>query len=186
MLFKKKEYWLVIDFLTGEGKHTFETLYHFTPCEVQKKENGLSVQTNFEDDKNIKLTSIATVPMKMEIIKGQENSEQGWISVHSVGRVAAPTAIFSGNGKLPILIATIIQPFQNSAGSDIEMKIVKSPSFQANIVVQSGLGEDFWIVNLDNENRIIVEKLNKAACVEFSRKLNGVKQEGFTGKFSEY
>ena len=155
------------------------------PCEVKQNSDKLSVQTTFNDSKNIKLVSTATVPIQLEIIKGQENPEQGWISLHSGERVAVPTAVFIGKGKLPILIATVIRPFQDSSCSDIKIKIKKSLPFQAEVLVQSSWGEDFWIINLENKDRMIVNGSEKTVCVDFVRKQRGVVQEGFFGKFDE-
>ncbi|MBC8184506.1 alginate lyase family protein [candidate division KSB1 bacterium] len=185
VLFKKKEYWLVIDFLTGKGSHKFDALYHFTPCQVRLDTNQHSVQTLFADGKNIKIVSAATVPIKIEIVEGQENPEQGWVSLHSIGRVAAPTAIFSGEGKLPILIATIIQSFENNVNSDIKIEIITSPSCQASVIIRADWGDDQWVVNLENGNRILIDGLEQEACVNFSRNLKGVIQEKFVGKFED-
>jgi len=185
VLFKKKEYWLILDYLTGKEKHRFEALYHFTPCQVRLDKDQYSVQTLFKDGKNIKLVSAATTPINVKIVEGQEHPEQGWVSLHSVGRVAAPTAIFSGDGKLPILIATFIQPFNNERSSDIKIEIKESPLFQASVVVRADWGDDHWVINLENSNRILIDELEQEACVNFSRKLNGVIQENFVGKFDK-
>lgn len=185
ILFKKKEYWLVIDYLTGEGQHEFDALYHFTPGEIRVDDSHNSVRTLHRDGKNIKLVSGATVPIKIEFLQGQENPEQGWISLNTGERVAAPTVIFSGLGKLPVLMATVIQPFKNEASSEITIEFQKSPSYQADVIVRADWGEDQWLINLENTNRIFVTGVEKTACISFCRMKDRLIAEEFIAKFSD-
>ena len=92
VLYKKEDYWLIIDELSGEGEHTFESLFHFLADEVDRNEENLYVQTHYLDGKNLRLLVAGSVPLKVDIIKGQENPEQGWI-YHGGKRVAKPKAI---------------------------------------------------------------------------------------------
>ena len=185
VIFKKKEYWFVIDYLTGKGQHEFDALYHFMPGEIEVDDSHNSVRTLHRDGKNIKLVSAATVPLKIEVVQGQENPEQGWISLETGERVAAPTVIFNGQGKLPVLIATVIQPFTDEAGSEIGIKFQKSPSYQADVIVSADWGEDRWLINLENANHIFIAGVEKIACLSFCRKKDRLIAEEFIAKFSD-
>jgi len=183
ILFKNKEYFLVIDKITGEGEHSFENLFHLTPSEVQINEEGNSIQTLYDDNKNIKLVSNSTVNMSLKIIKGEENPEQGWISLKHDGRVASPTVIYKGSGKLPILIATVIQPFTEKTASNIEIEINESPSSQADLIVRTNKGDDHWIINLGKENHVLVNGSEVDGAISFKRDKNDKTIEKFTLKF---
>ncbi|MCP5061750.1 MAG: hypothetical protein GY936_04700 [Ignavibacteriae bacterium] len=185
VLFKKKEYWLVIDKITGEGEHSFENLFHLAPSDVQIGEKGNSIQTLYDDNKNIKLVSNSTVEMKLDIIKGEENPEQGWISLEHNGRVASPTAIFKGRGKLPILIATVIHPYTEKKSSDIRIELNESSSSLANLIVRTNFGDDHWIINLEKQNRLLVNGMSEYGGVSFKRYKKEKTIEKITLKFKE-
>ncbi|MEN8193425.1 MAG: alginate lyase family protein [Bacteroidota bacterium] len=185
VLFKKKEYWIVIDKITGEGKHSFENLFHLTLNNVQINEKENSIQTLYDDNKNIKLVSNSTVKMKLDIIKGEENPEQGWISLKHNGRIASPTAVYKGSGKLPILIATVIQPFMEKTAPNIQIEFNESSSSEANIIVHTNKGDDHWIVNLEKENRILVNGMEVDEAISFKRDNNDKTIEKFTLRFKE-
>jgi len=183
VLFKKKEYWLVIDLLTGDGEHEFNALYHFMPCQTAVDEEMKSIRTQNSEGKNIQLVAAATIPLNIAVVQGQENPEQGWISTPDGKHIPAPTAIFKGRGKMPVLMATVIQPFRGRDGSNIKIEFQQSPSFQAVIMIHSDLGDDRWIVNLQNENRILVDSQQMKQCVSFSREKNGTTAENFSAGF---
>ncbi len=185
VLFKKNEYWLVIDEITGDGEHSFENLFHLTPSEVQIDKEENSVQTLYDDDKNIKLVSSSTVKMNLDIIKGEENPEQGWISLKHDGRIASPTAVYKGSGNLPILIATILQPFTDKNASDIKIELNKPYSSQANLIVHTNKGDDHWIINLQNENNILVNEIEVDGAISFKRENDDKTIENFIVKFKD-
>ncbi len=185
VVFKKKDYWLVLDYLVDDSNRQFEVLYHFTPGEVRVNEADHSVQTVYPDGKNIRLTAAATLPLKVSVVKGQENPEQGWISHHSGERTATPTVIFKGEGRLPLKIATVIEPFQNNKQSAVRIEFQDSPSNQANIIVHAGWGEDRWIINLENKNGISIDGKDTEAAVYFSRFDKGQVMGTFTAKFEK-
>lgn len=183
VIFKKKEYWLVVDRLLGEGKHEFENLFHFMPGDVKVNKQQNSIHTLFDDSKNIKLVSNATIKMDLKIIEGSENPEQGWMAIKHGEKAKAPTAIFKGNSKLPVLLATVIQPYSSKKSPNIQIQIPESSSNQAKIIVQTDQARDEWIINLNKENSIIINdiKINKA--IYFNRTRNGKTKDNFTYSF---
>jgi hypothetical protein len=183
VLFKKTDYWLVLDYITGEGEHDFESLFHLVPCEVKVNNDQKSIRTLFKDNKNIQLVSKATVPMKLDVIKGAENPEQGWMVVEHRKRAASPTAVFKGRGKLPILLATVIQPFAEKNATNIRIEIQSAIASQAHLVVKTDKGDDEWIVNLENENKVFVNKIEKVAAISFNRTFKSKTIESFTAGF---
>ena len=169
VLFKKKEYWIVLDKIAGEGDHSFENLFHLTPIDVKIDDEENSIHTLYDDNKNIKLVSNSTVKMKLDIIEGEENPEQGWISLKHDGRIASPTVVYKGHGKLPILVATVIQPYTEKTAPNIQIEFIESPSSQANLIVRTNKGDDHWAINLEKANRILVNGTEVNGAVSFER-----------------
>ena len=183
VIFKKKEYWLVVDRLTGEGEHDFENLFHFTPCDVKPNKQQNSVHTLYDDNKNIKLVSNATVKMDVEIVEGAENPEQGWMAIKHGEKAAAPTAIFSGRSEFPIIIATVIKPYSGENTPDIQIEIMESSTKQARIIVHSKIGDDEWNINLENKNAISLNGIDENIAIVFKRTKNGKTVKKFNGAF---
>ena len=185
ILFKKREYWLVIDRITGEGEHSFESLFHLTPSELQIDEDDNSIQTLYNDNKNIKLVSKSNVKLKLEIAEGEENPEQGWISLKHDERIASPTAIYGGQGKLPIFIATVIMPYSEKEASNIQIELNEPSLSQASIIVHTDNGADHWMVNLENRNSIIVAGTETEGAAIFERIENNKSIEKYILKYEE-
>lgn len=183
VIFKKKEYWLVIDRLSGEGEHDFENLFHFTPCNVKVNKQQNSIHTMYADNKNIKLISNATIKMDLEIIEGAENPEQGWMAIKHGEKAEAPTAIFKGRSKFPVILATVIQPYTEKNAPDIQIEIVESSTMQARIIVHSKNGDDEWNINLENENSISLNGITEDIAIAFERTENSKTKERFKYAF---
>ena len=185
VIFKKKEYWLVLDYLTGKGEHEFENLFHFAPCDVELNKQQNSIHTLYKDYKNIKLVSNATVKMDVEIVEGAENPEQGWMAIKHGEKVAAPTAIFKGKSELPILLATVVQPYTEKNAPDIQIEILESSTKQARIIVHSNNGDDEWNINLENENSILLKGVVENIAIDFKRTKESKPIEKFNCSFKK-
>jgi len=181
VLFKKVEYWLVIDLIQGPGKHDFEVLYHFMPTEMPLREIQNGVQTQFADGKNLQLLLASNTPLNLRVAAGEENPEQGWISLSSENRVPAPTAIFSGRRQLPAVAVTLIQPFTAEAAKVQQIELKKVSETQVDIRVHAPWGVDFWAINLAHANQVRVSGKTEAARVVFRRE--GAAAESFRKAF---
>ena len=172
IFFKKNEYWLVLDLLDGLQSQKFDVLYHFLPCDFDIDPDNKMISTTFSDGKNILLCSQGTVPLETSIIKGQEGPEQGWISTETEKRLEAPTVVFSGESQLPVLVATLIKPFQGNMDANVNITISRSPEYQAAVIIHADWGEDWWVVNLKNENKITIGVVDEKAKFGFWRIVN--------------
>ncbi len=172
VIFKKNDYWLIIDELQGEDEHDYESLYHFTGDEVIVDKNNQTIQTQYEDGKNIRLTAAATIPVEVNIIKGQENPEQGWI--YQAGeRLATPTAIIKGRGKLPVQIITVIEAVKDNNFSDIRIELPMPVEGKRDINVNIGEKKDRWTFKIDKKEGFVINIEDPEACIHFERSKNG-------------
>lgn len=169
VLFKKVEYWLVVDLMEGKGAHSFDLIYHFMPAELIADAKQNQVQTNFEDGKNLQLITAANTPLAQRIATGEENPEQGWVSLTGAGRVPSPAVIFSGKHELPALMTTVIQPFQSEDIRIEKVAMKKVSRDQVEIVVHTPWGVDHWALNLAHANRLVIDGESESARVVFRR-----------------
>jgi len=171
IVFKKNEYWLVLDRLRGNEEHHFDVLYHFTPAQLVVDQEQRTLSTHFADGGNLKLSMTGTVPVSLEIIRGAENPEQGWIYADGE-RKATPTAVFSGKGKLPVHTLTLIEASSDNEFSLLDARILKVSASQCQIQVRRKTGVDDWIINLNKENSLKVDGAITDACIIFTRLKN--------------
>jgi len=168
IVFKKNEYWLVLDRLSGSGEHQFDMLYHFTPVQLAVDQEKKAVRTLFADGKNLKLTATASVPLSPAVVRGAENPEQGWIYADGE-RKATGTAVFTGKGKLPVYILTLIEACPDNEFSITSAGILATSDNQCHLQVNGKNGTDDWLINLNNENRVRENEQSLEACIRFQQ-----------------
>ncbi len=183
VLFKKVDYWLVIDLLEGAGTHDFDLIYHFTPAELRTDVVQNRVQTSFEDGNDLQVLATANSPLKLRIATGEENPEQGWISQSHAARIPAPAVIFSGKRQLPALATTLIQPFQSEGSIIQQIEMKKVSETQVDILVHAYWGVDHWAINLAHANQVQFNKKTEKGQVFFERRQNGQSVEVFQKEF---
>ncbi len=169
---KKNDYWLIIDELSGEDEHAFESLFHFTADEVVVYKDKQAIQTEYKDGKNIRLSTIATIPLEVNLIKGQENPEQGWI-YRGGERIATPTAIIKGRGKLPVQIITVIEAVKDNNFSDITIGFSKPSDRKLEINIGINDKRDRWTFQLNTNEVLQINLDDLEDCIRFERSQNG-------------
>ncbi len=184
IIFKKSEYWLIIDILKGEGRHKFESFYHFVPCELKIDRRNNTVETQFSDGKNIKIALSSTVATQINIVEGSENPEQGW-TAYLRKREAAPAVVLSGRSSLPQVLTAVIFPFENNSSPKLSIKINEYVDNQINIVVTINKNTDHWLVNLNGKNNILLDDVTIKEAVRFKRTINGSETERFTARYGD-
>ncbi len=115
ILFYKPDWILVKDFLDGEGSHQIEQNWHF-PKQAQVVKMAEHIMSNasiskiFEVKGNKRVIQILTnyIPTLMDnVLEGQTNPIQGWISKQYGHKVPAPVLSVAGNCKLPLNITSL-------------------------------------------------------------------------------
>ena len=112
--FVKPHYWVVADFLRPEddAEHEYEMLWHFGDGEA--KVEGGAVRLVGER------AGIYVAPQigeaQVEIIEGQEEPPQGWISYWYGEKQPAPTAVYRFTGA-SVDIPTVLYPFAGQEGA---------------------------------------------------------------------
>ncbi len=125
IVFVKPDYWLVIDTLSGEGEHLYESIFHFDADEATIDEDGLTVRT-IDPSPNCLIAVAPRDGLNARIVKGQtEPTVQGFVAAQKWrpswkdpqaeapehGKRAVPTAIFSLTAKAPVRLVSVILPY---------------------------------------------------------------------------
>jgi uncharacterized heparinase superfamily protein len=141
ILFKKKqvpalaevspmlpEYWIIHDFLEGEGEHLVESYFHFVP-DVKIEIEGKTIVARHPEGIGLVIQSIANMrednPLAMDIIDTGGIPDGGWIAPGYGSLMRAPILRYQGMMKLPCEITTIIYPFKGNILPCIDQNLIE-------------------------------------------------------------
>lgn len=98
VLFIKPDFWVMLDRLDAvDGReHTYEALFHFD-CPV--KSDGLRVLTQNPGQPNLTVLARPAESLSVQIVEGQEDPVQGWLTKGISAVRPAPVAIYRAQGK---------------------------------------------------------------------------------------
>lgn len=121
VLFIKPDFWVMMDRLTSlDGQeHTYEALFHFD-CPV--KADALRVLTQNEGEANLTVMPRPDAGLSVQIVEGQEDPVQGWLTKGISAVRPAPVAIYKARGKT-VSLMYVLAPIPAGAAdpvSDVE------------------------------------------------------------------
>jgi hypothetical protein len=111
VIFLKPYYYLVIDFLKGEGENRYDALFHLNATDAEIFESRKEVHTKRSDTVQLGLYSMDTVGLNIEIVKGQEEPLLGWIAAE---KRPIPTVVFTKKEEAPSAFSTFLYPYTNT------------------------------------------------------------------------
>ncbi len=112
-------YVLLIDRITGNGKHTADQYFHFPPGALKLVGEQARVQTLFEKGGNLLVAQANTKGVDTLPVETEMHPRQG----ESVKR---PGALFRRHGELPLNFVTLLFPYQGKTPPFIEVTDVNS------------------------------------------------------------
>src|SRR5712691_4364831 len=101
--------WLVIDFLTGKGRHEVEVLWHFHPA-VSIALTDSALHAHDASGAGLQMVWSASVPVQPRVYRGQEKPPLGWISLEAGSKEPADVLVLGAQPLLPAWIATLLTP----------------------------------------------------------------------------
>ncbi len=122
MMFVKPNYFLLFDELLGQGKHTYEALFHFMPYRVVIDPVTKAVRTGRMSPPNLEILPL--VNMTPRLVCGQNDPVQGWLAIGGQD-VPAPVAIYKKQTTLPFRTAYILAPFTEGVTAGIVAKTTR-------------------------------------------------------------
>jgi hypothetical protein len=111
IFWRKGDYWLILDALSGTGEHLIERWFHFVPA-VNLQMSGRQVITQRRDHKNILLQDLGPHESTPELFEGGERPEQAWLANGCGGKTPAPVLCLRRFGLVPTHLCTLILPFE--------------------------------------------------------------------------
>jgi hypothetical protein len=113
VLFRKARYWLVVDELDGRAVHRVDLRFQFAPMPVSVWP-GSWVRAQAGDGNELLLRTLATVPLKLEVVEGRLEPIAGWVSADYGQRQPAPLLTVSAEAALPLRLVTLLLPVRDS------------------------------------------------------------------------
>jgi hypothetical protein len=122
VMFVKPDYFLIFDELAGEGRHTYEALFHFMPYRVLIDPETRAFRTGRMHPPNLEI--IPMVKMSPRLVCGETDPVQGWLAI-SGQDVPAPVAIYKKQAALPIRAGYALVPFTEGVSAGVATKITR-------------------------------------------------------------
>jgi hypothetical protein len=155
VLFVKPAYWLVVDTFTGEGRHRYESQFHFDADEAAIDADGRTVRT-IDPTSNCLIAAAAQPGQGLEIIKGQtEPTVQGFIAGQrwrpswktpdaeppEHGKREIPTAVFTLEAEGPARMVYVVMPYPEGETPSLAVETVKTddPSTRVKVRLPNGI-----------------------------------------------
>jgi len=111
ILFLRSEYWVVIDLLTGRGKHRFDFLFHLMPGTDARLDSGSgSVYAAEAGGPGLCIAPVMSTKPQVDIITGATGPIQGWVSFFSGEKLPAPTLRYRHEGVAPVQFCAVLFP----------------------------------------------------------------------------
>ena len=119
IFFVKPEYWVVIDTLTGEGRHCFDLYFHLGPGVKPFLDSATGALRVTSDGLMVSLdiVPLALPGMQARIICGQTEPIQGWVSFFSGEKLPAPTLQYRQEAVAPVQFCTVLYPHPAEGGT---------------------------------------------------------------------
>jgi hypothetical protein len=109
VVFAKPEFWVVIDDITGTGRHTVDLSFQFAPLAVElTAPNCCRVET--ERGSVLWVLPIASASITTAIRSGETEPMRGWISTRYGQKQPSPALVCSASGAVPLRFITVLYP----------------------------------------------------------------------------
>jgi hypothetical protein len=125
VLFVKPSYWIVVDDLYGERRHTVELRFQFAPRPIDVAPDGW-VLAHGAGGRGLRLRAFGTGALEPEIRRGREHPPDGWTSPSYGTRQPAPALVYALSAQLPARLVTLILPCERAASPAPEIDVMRN------------------------------------------------------------
>ena len=122
VMFVKPDYFLIFDELTGEGRRTYEALFHFMPYRVLIDTDTRAVRTGRMNPPNLEILPL--VKMTPRVVCGQNDPVQGWLAIGGQD-VPAPVVVYKKRTALPFRTGYALVPFTDGVSAGVTSRITR-------------------------------------------------------------
>src|SRR5262249_11413323 len=121
VLWIKGDYWIVLDHLTGSGRHRLDLHRHLArearlPLPTERAEEGVVLAEARRGLAGLGLGIAASAPLRAQLVRGAvEPAIQGWVSARYGERAPAWTVRATQAGELPAAFGSVLIPRTRAA-----------------------------------------------------------------------
>ncbi len=123
VLFVKPHYWVIVDVLTGRGKHAIDLYFHMMPgarTVTDPEANGIRVEN--QGGAGLAIVPLSDGKWEREIVTGATSPIQGWVSFFSGEKTPAPVLRLRQEVRTPVQFCTVLYPFR--IGEEPSVKVL--------------------------------------------------------------
>jgi asparagine synthase (glutamine-hydrolysing) len=111
VLLVKDEFWIVVDRIQGDGRHTVRLHWLGGDYPFRKQSDGARLALDTPDGLfTISTFDVAGAPCRGDVVSGQETPPRGWLSRYYGEKTAVPSFAVERNGQLPLTIVSVLCP----------------------------------------------------------------------------
>lgn len=157
ILFVKPDYWLVLDQLTGHGRHRYDWRLHLTAeAEVAIGPQVALVSVSGSGDPGLLVAWAPDIPA--QVVLGCVDPIQGWVSRYSGEKQPAPVICLTQDGPAPVEFAAVLCPIGDSGPRRLVVRTLASEPGVGRLRIES----DRWIdeIVIDRRPQAGVKDLN--------------------------
>ena len=111
ILFVKPDYWVIIDQISGTGRHRAEQLFHLTPDAEAAVVDG-AVRSRYANGATLQVVPRGRSTPEVSVITGAVDPIQGWVATGPNRKVQAPAIVVGYELDLPATLYTVLIPFR--------------------------------------------------------------------------
>jgi hypothetical protein len=156
--FAKPDYWIVRDELIGEGEHDVESWFHFAAVPAAVCSDGRSVRT-LHGAGNVLLMP-AEPDGRIELVEPHDGPSGGWVAPGYERMHRAPVARYRRRARLPLVLHTIVVPFETALPSIEVVPLTPTPRtdpLASGFFVRLGDREDLWVFSPDGREATTID-----------------------------
>lgn len=155
ILFIKPDYWVVLDNILGTGKHQLDWHYHLMP-NTEVKINYQSGQAQCSVGRaGLLIQPLCFDTAEVKLIIGDEAEPQGWVSLESGQKVAAPVLNYRCKKLIPFHFGALLIPFPKSKLPSIDIRLFSTEQEVIGLLVRYNGKNDIILLAKDGESRLL-------------------------------
>ena len=113
IFFYKPNYWILSDFLTGQGQHLFDQYFHFPPIRLNVDFMNKCVDIQLSQDRHFVLMPLNPTELDVAISTGGESPDSGWISGGYKNKIQASVIKYGKHTSAPTSFHTLLYAYQH-------------------------------------------------------------------------
>lgn len=116
ILFVKPDYWVLVDQISGTGRHRAEQLFHLTP-DAKTVASDAAVLARYDNGARLQVFPVGASRPRISIVKGSTQPIQGWVATGPNQKVQAPAIVVSYEVTLPATLYAVLIPSRSGQGA---------------------------------------------------------------------